>query len=63
MDGMGLFAMLLLAGMTFPLAFWIAKICLAGIFVIIEVIIESDDRRRKGEGARQTAKLQPCRTP
>jgi hypothetical protein len=57
MEGLGLFALLLLAGMTFPLAFWIARICLAGVLVIIA----SDGRRRKGEALHPPGNLKPGR--
>ena len=60
MDEVGLFvSLLLLAGMTFPLAFWIARICLAGVLLIIE----SEGWRRKGEEPRHADHVQPCRTP
>jgi hypothetical protein len=35
MDEVGLLVLLLLAGMTFPLAFWIARICLAGVIRLL----------------------------
>jgi hypothetical protein len=35
MDELGLLVSLLLAGMTFPLAFWIARICLAGVIRLL----------------------------
>jgi hypothetical protein len=35
MNGLGFLALLLLAGMTFPLAFWIARICLAGVIRLL----------------------------
>lgn len=35
MDELGLFALLVLAGLTFPLAFWIARICLAGVIRLL----------------------------
>ena len=57
MNELGLFALIVLAGMTFPLAFWMARVCLAGVFSIIE----SDDRRRRGEAPRRQADLQPRR--
>ena len=56
MNELGMFTLVVLAGMSFPLAFGIAKACLAGVFVIIE----SDNRRRKGEAAPQ-GNLKPRR--
>jgi hypothetical protein len=35
MDGLGFFLLLLLAGMTFPLSLWIARICLAGVIRLL----------------------------
>jgi len=35
MDELGLLALLLLAGLTFPLAFWIARICLSGVIRLL----------------------------
>lgn len=35
MQELGLVALILLAAMTFPLAFWIARACLAGVMRVI----------------------------
>jgi hypothetical protein len=36
MNDLGLFGVVLLAGFTFPLAFWIARLCLAGVMWVLE---------------------------
>jgi len=36
MSELGLLALLLMAGMTFALAFWIARLCLAGVIHVLE---------------------------
>ena len=36
MDELGWIGLLLMAGATFPLAFWIARICLAGVMRALE---------------------------
>jgi len=36
MSELGLLALLLMVGMTFPLAFWIARFCLAGVLRVLE---------------------------
>jgi hypothetical protein len=36
MHELGFLALLLLAGLTFPLAFWIARFCLAGVIRVLE---------------------------
>ena len=58
MDELGVFGLLLLVGMTFPLAFWIARICLAGVLGIIA----SHGWRRKGETPHRKGNLKPRRS-
>jgi len=36
MSELGLLALLLMAGTTFALAFWIARLCLAGVIRVLE---------------------------
>jgi len=36
MSDLGLVALVLMAGTTFPLAFWIARACLAGVIRVLE---------------------------
>lgn len=36
MNDLGFVALVLLAGCTFPLAFWIARFCLAGVMWVLE---------------------------
>ena len=36
MNELGFVALLLMAGTTFPLAFWIARACLAGVIRVLE---------------------------
>jgi hypothetical protein len=36
MGELGFLALFLMAGMTFPLAFWIARLCLAGLIRVLE---------------------------
>jgi len=58
MNELNWIVLVVLPAMTFPLAFWIARVCLAGVFGMME----SESRRRKGESL-ATGKLQPERTP
>ena len=36
MNDFGSVASLLMVGMTFPLAFWVARLCLAGVIRVLE---------------------------
>jgi hypothetical protein len=36
MHDLSFLALLLFAGMTFPLAFWMARLCLAGVIRVLE---------------------------
>jgi hypothetical protein len=36
MNQLGFLALLLMAGTTFPLSFWIARVCLAGLIRVLE---------------------------
>lgn len=36
MNQLGFVALVLLAGTSFPLAFWIARLCLAGVIRVLE---------------------------
>lgn len=36
MNEFGFLALLLMAGVTFPVAFWIARFCLAGVIRVLE---------------------------